>query len=75
MRASTQRATEIKAALRSKISDSKFSPRVWEGSDHARVYTGSRNEHVRVYDDGRVEHSQSRMSWGSEINEVAPETA
>jgi hypothetical protein len=68
-----QIADTIVADLKALISDRKFAPRVWTGAtDHVRIYTGSRDEHIKVYLT-RTERSQSRMSWGAQIDEVLSE--
>ncbi len=48
--------------------DCRFRPRVWIGTDHARLYTGARDEHLKVYRDGRIVSSRSRMTWGVHID-------
>lgn len=57
--------------LRGSIHDRKFQPRIWakDGLDHVRIYTGSGSEHLRVYLT-RIERSQSRMAWGTQIDDV-----
>lgn len=70
-----QVAETVVEDLKALIKHSQFRPRIWLASDHARIYTGSRNEYLSVYRDGRIERSQTNMSWGREIEEATQDRA
>lgn len=68
----TTKARQIATEWESKVGKGDFRPRVWapESGTMARVYSGYRGEYVQVHADLSVSRSQSRLRWGSELDEA-----
>lgn len=45
-------------------------PRIWDGKDHSRVYTGHGSEFLRVDKDGKVTRSKTNMTWGHLLDSI-----